>query len=51
MEEAHGVGKRILDEHALGIAGNQLFGRYAELIGEQSGGFAGGTCGWEHRVR
>ena len=26
MEEAHRVGERILDEHALGIAGDEILG-------------------------
>src|SRR5258706_7500285 len=38
MEEAHRVGERILDEHALGVAGNEILGGRACVIGEQDGG-------------
>ena len=34
MKEAHGIGDRVFDEHALGVSGNQFLGRKAELIGE-----------------
>ncbi len=27
MKEAHGIGQGVLDQHALGVAGNQLLGR------------------------
>jgi len=38
MEEAHRVGERILDEHALGVAGDEILGGRACVIGEQDGG-------------
>ena len=37
MEEAHGVGEGILDEHAPGIAGDELLGGGGGVIGEQDG--------------
>ena len=27
MKEAHGIGERVFDEHALGVSGDQLLGR------------------------
>ena len=27
VKEAHGIGERVFDEHALSVSGNQLFGR------------------------
>jgi hypothetical protein len=38
MEEAHRIGERILDEHALGVAGDEILGGRACVIGEQDGG-------------
>jgi hypothetical protein len=38
MEEAHGIGERVLDEHALGVAGDEIAGGRICVIGEQDGG-------------
>jgi hypothetical protein len=38
MEEAHRIGQRILDEHTLGIAGHQLPGGGAGIVGQQDRG-------------
>ena len=37
MEEAHGVGQSILDEHALSVADNQLASSGVSVIGEEDG--------------
>lgn len=37
MEEADGIGESVLDQHALGIASEQLSGRGMLVIGEQNG--------------
>ena len=37
MEEAHGVGQSVLDEHTLGIADNQLASRGVSIIGDEDG--------------
>ena len=47
MEEAHGVGERILDEHALGIAGDEIFDGRACVVGEQDGGLVVAEIGDE----
>jgi hypothetical protein len=47
MEEAHRVGERILDEHALGVAGNEILGGRACVIGEQDGGLIVAEAGDE----
>ena len=39
MEEAHRVGERVFDEHALSVTGHQRLGRSVALIGQQDGGF------------
>ena len=31
VEEAHGIGERVFDEHALSVSGDQFFGREAVL--------------------
>jgi hypothetical protein len=38
VEEAHRIRERVLDQHALCIAGNQLGRGAAPVIGEQDGG-------------
>ena len=38
MEEAHGVGERVLDEHALGVAGDEASCGGCCVVGEQDGG-------------
>src|SRR5260370_3912392 len=38
MEEAHGIGQSVLDEHASGVAGDDLAGGGASIGGEQDGG-------------
>ena len=38
MEEAHGIGECVLDEHALGIAQDQLTRGGFSVVGEQDGG-------------
>jgi hypothetical protein len=38
VEEAHGIGERVLDEHALGVAGDEFFGGGFCVVGEQDGG-------------
>ena len=35
MEEAHRIGQRVLDEHALSVAGEQLGGAALAIVGEQ----------------
>ena len=35
MEEAHGIGERVLDKHALGVAGDEIAGGRICVIGEQ----------------
>src|SRR6516225_6853701 len=47
MEEAHGVGERILDEHALGIAGDEIFNGRVCVVGEQDGGLVVAEIGDE----
>ena len=37
MEEADRIGERILDEHALGVAGDEVLGSRACVIGQQDG--------------
>ena len=39
VKEAHGIGQRVFNEHALCVSGDQFFGRYAVLVGEQNRGF------------
>ena len=34
MKEAYCIGERVLDEHALGIAGNEIFGGGFGIVGE-----------------
>src|SRR5262249_50768047 len=38
MEEAHSIGERVLDEHSPGIAGDDVAGSGACVIGEQDRG-------------
>src|SRR3984893_8446718 len=38
MEKAYRIGERILDEHALGVASDEVFGGRALVVGEQDGG-------------
>src|SRR5882724_7043123 len=38
MKEAHRVSKRVLDEHALGITGDEAARGGSRVIGEQDGG-------------
>ena len=38
MEEADGIGEGVLDEHALGVAGDELLAGVAAVVGEQDGG-------------
>ena len=42
MKEADRVGERVLNEHALGIAGEERLGRSVALVGQQNGGFRHG---------
>src|SRR5260370_20427672 len=37
-KRTHGIGERVLDEHALGVAGDEFFGGGFCVIGEQDGG-------------
>ena len=39
MKKPHRIRERILDEHALGVAGQQRLGRSVALIGQKDGGF------------
>jgi hypothetical protein len=39
VEEAYGIAKRILDEHALGVASDDVAGCGARIVGEQDRGF------------
>src|SRR6202049_716221 len=47
VEEAHRVGQRVLDEHALGIAGYDGLGGGLSVIGEQDGGLVVAEIGDE----
>jgi hypothetical protein len=38
VKEAHGIGKRIFDEHAFGVAGDQLAGGGVGVVGQEDGG-------------
>src|SRR5258707_13426541 len=38
MEEAHGSGQGVFDEHASGVAGDDLARGGASIVGEQDGG-------------
>src|SRR5580693_4812371 len=38
MEKAYRIGERILDEHALSVAGDEIFDGRALVVGEQNGG-------------
>jgi hypothetical protein len=38
VKKAHGIGEGIFDEHAFGIAGDQLAGSGAGVVGQQDGG-------------
>ena len=38
VEEAHGIGERVLDEHALRVVGDEFFGGGFCVVGEQDGG-------------
>ena len=47
VEEAHRVGERVLDQHALGIAGDDRLGGGLGVIGEQDGGLVVAEIGDE----
>src|SRR5713101_1794369 len=47
MEEAYRVGQRVLDEHALGIAGDDGLGGGLGVVGEQDGGLVVAEIGDE----
>jgi hypothetical protein len=47
VEEAHGIGERILDEHALGVTGDEVLGGGGCVVGEQDGGFVVAEIGDE----
>src|SRR5437899_9482598 len=38
VEEAHRIGERVLDQHALGVAGDDILGGGSGVVGEQDGG-------------
>ncbi|MBA7671292.1 hypothetical protein ES703_79448 [subsurface metagenome] len=38
MEELDTIGDRVLDDHSLGVAADELGGRAAQLIGQKQGG-------------
>lgn len=39
MEEAHRIGERVLDQHALGVSRDDILGGGLGVVGEQDGGF------------
>src|SRR5207237_5153951 len=39
VKEAHGIGQRVFNEHALSVSRDQLFGRQAVLVAKQNRGF------------
>ena len=39
MEEVHRIGERVLDQHALGVSGDDILGGGFGIVGEQDGGF------------
>jgi hypothetical protein len=47
VEEAHRIGQRVLDEHALGIAGDDRLSGGLGVVGEQDGGLVVAEIGDE----
>ena len=47
MEEAHCIRNRVLDKHALGIAGDEIFDGRTRVVGEQDSGFVVAEIGDE----
>ena len=39
MEEAYGIGERIFDQHALGIASDEVAGAGMPVVGDKDSGF------------